>query len=478
MYGFEILEAIPAYETLNFEITTTSPTKCKLTYLPELDFTETPAIWFGKPEFNTKHNVSFRLPEEIEVPETLYASLNISSLEELFSLIVNNDDNLSDILEDDFAEVLEQLSRFVANKDYLIGLLNLTVASIDDNKYYTFIRCADEGGNENDEPVFLAFTINGSYEDLNPPNLLYSAPLNNSELSDSNYTLQVFLDEPAECSFSMEDKAYSLMENEMTCETSKLRMSSIAGGSYECYATTDILQPYIRCLDNPPEITNYAFDIINDFNSTPTNYETNGTTIILTEGRMFNTTNVYMPYSDSVYRVDMILPDYYSCKIGFNGYNYGLMVDLNCENVNSSSPYRMMGSKNCSRQFAPGDYTSYVQCITEVPPVRNVNMESFFLNYSLNAELSVIHSFPGYDEVTDSSDVELRIVVNRNIDDHNVNCGYRIGSNTELYQMYTYGEYQFKRILYNLNPGQYDISFRCIDESGSIAQDWTRFIVE
>lgn len=476
--GYEINGAIPAYELLDFEITTSVPTKCKITYMPELTFTETPAIWFGNPEFSTYHNVSFRLPDEIAVPDKLYENLNISSIEELFNLIVENDDQLQDVFEDEFVEVLQAMSEFMESKDYLISLLNLTIAGIDNNTYYTFIRCSDESGNENEEPMYLKFVIDDAYEDTEAPRLLYTIPQNNSELGREPYNLSIFLDEPAECKYSLVDQGYGVMNNNFDCETSRMQLSSIAGGSYECKTTTNIFEPYIRCIDNPPEVLSYAFNVGEGFNQSPVSYYVNGTHITLMESDMFNNTIVYLSNPDALYKISMILPKFYSCRVGFNGFDYDTMLNLNCNEMNSSSPYYSYGSLNCSKKFISGDYTTYVQCIDEIPQNRNMNDKSFSLVYSLNSDLSIVSFFPSYDELIASSNVALGVVVNRNINDHNVNCGYSLNGGSEIYQMYTQGTYQFKRNLYGLLSGQYDVSFSCIDISGSTAEVSTRFVVE
>jgi len=478
LVGFDIEEPIPAYELLNFGITTSVPTKCKITYMPDLTFTETPAIWFGKPEFSMYHNVSFRLPEDITVPEKLYENLNISSIEELFNLIVENDEELRDVFEDDFADVLEGFSEFMASKDYLVSLLRLTMSGIDDNTYYTFIRCSDDSGNENEEPVYLSFTITNEYEDTEPPRLLYSIPENNSKLNIDPYELSIYVDEPAECKYSSRDEGYGVMPNDFDCETSKLKLSSVAGGSYECTTTTSILKPFIRCMDNPPDVREYIFRVTNEISEDTGNYARNGTSVVLTESNLFNNTAVHLSHSGTIYPFSIILPKFNSCRVGFNGFDYGMMQDLICNEINESSPYYAYGSNNCSRGFISGDYYAYIQCIGEVPSERNMNVNSHILNFTLDGDLSIVSLFPSYDELMSTSNVPLGVVVNRNLNDHDVNCGYSMGNNGEVYQMYSYGNYQFKRNLYGVLSGGYDVLFRCIDSSGSIAEASTRFVVE
>ncbi|MFT4297645.1 MAG: hypothetical protein ACMXX5_00455 [Candidatus Woesearchaeota archaeon] len=474
--GFEISNLIHPYELINFGITTNVETKCKITYMPQLRFTETPAIWFGKPEFAREHNVAFRLPEKITIPEKLYENLNITSIQELYEIIITEYNLLEDLFSTSFVEIIRKFNEFIENKDYLIELLRLSISGIDNNKYYVFLRCSDQSGQENQEPVFISFEIDEDFHDTEPAKLLSSYPANQSRLSALPYPLHIFLNKPAECKYSEFDTSYALMEHEFECETSRLRLSSIAGGSYECRTSSDIPELYIKCKDNPPELRNYAFKVIMGMNESDINYQVNETQIILTQHRLFNNTNVYMPRSDALYDVSMILPRYHNCKIGFNGYNYDLMNDLECEEINSSSRYYMHGSMNCSRQMVPGDYTAYIMCAGQVPQQRNINPESFHLQFFLDEDLSIISYFPEEYEIIDSDRAELGIVVNRDIAQYGVNCGYKLNTN-ELFQMYQYGTFQFKRNIDNLMSGTYDVEFSCIDNAGNTDIKQTTFII-
>jgi hypothetical protein len=474
--GFNIIDQIPPYELLNLGIITSKPTKCKITYMPQLKFTETPAIWFGKPEFSKTHDVSFRLPEKIKIPEKLYENLNINSIEELYEIIIKDYDTLKDSFDSGFIDIIKKLNEFLSGKDYLIELLRLSISGIDENKYHLFLRCSDESGKENPEPVFITFRINEDYNDITPASLITSFPINNSRINNETYKLQIFLDKPAECRLSSNDKGYGAMEEDFECETTRMRLSPIGGGSYECNTITNILQPYIRCIDNPPELHQYNFNIELGFNETDINYEINNTNIILLEQMMFNNTVVYMPEPNSLYDINMILPDYYDCRLGFNNFNYDTMYDLHCEEINTSSPYYIYGSNNCSKQFAPGNYTVYVLCVGEVPHNRNINSESFYLEYFLDEGLSIISLFPEYYQVIERNRVELSIIVNRDIIDYGVNCGYSIETN-EIYQMYQHGTYQFKRNIYDLESGTYDVTFTCIDNTGKQDSETTTFII-
>jgi hypothetical protein len=442
--------------------------------MPALSFTETPAIWFGKPSFDRKHTVSLRLPDSIDVPNKIYEKLNISGLPALLSMIEDNDEKLADYFGEEMARNIERFSRFMQSRDYFAELLNLTVSGVEDNTYYTFIRCSDAAGKENKQPVFLKFRIDDSYEDIIAPQVIASRPTNNSNLKDFNYRLDIFLDEPAECSYSDKDEGYEMMLYDMDCQTSRMQMSSNAGGSYRCTANLDFHEVYIRCKDNPPLIRKYSFMVNASYNDTPLDYEIERRNVILSEDDMFNNTVAYLGEVGSIYSFSMLLPNHSSCRMGFNGFNYRLMDELECNPLDDEDyPYWDL---NCSQTLVPDNYTAYVQCIDEEPENRNTNMKSFLLNLSYSSSLSIVSFFPEYDAVARSSAV-LGLVVNKDIAE-GVECGYTLDGSGEFYMMNKVGRYQFRRSLHAIAPGEHDVEFFCTDAAGNIAEEDTRFVVE
>lgn len=485
IYGFEITDAIPAYEALEFEIRTSSMTKCKITYMPELSFTETPAIWFGDPVYSYTHNVSFRLPDKIHIPEKIYKNLNVSSISDLFNMIISNDEKLKSLNSEVYG-MLSMLYNYSRSREYFIALLNLSVAGIDENKYYTFIRCSDASGKENEEPVFLSFKINDSFNDIRAPRIVYSIPKNNTNVNNDTFFLRIFLDEPSECKYSASDTSFGAMENEFECETSRMKSSSLGGGSYECHANLNIFSPYIRCKDNPPEVNNYMFNLDKGENATPTSYIKNNNDIILTEYNLMSNTTVYLDndnINSNLYNIAIIIPSNSSCRYGFNGFNYGLMSALDCKQVDRASTYLSYSDVSdddfiCNLSVAAGNYEVYISCSEPEPQNRNINAESIMLNFNHDSGISIVSYFPENEEYFETSIVNLGVVVNKNINENNVNCGYSMNNNGEIYQMAPYGNYQFKYTMYGLTNGTYKAKFTCTDSLGESVSKNTMFFVE
>ncbi|MFT4303019.1 MAG: hypothetical protein ACMXYG_00500 [Candidatus Woesearchaeota archaeon] len=454
--GFELLETVGPFELIDFSIETNVPTKCKITFLPELTFTESPSIWLGEPRFSKSHNISFRLPDSLSIPLDVYNYLNITSLEEMFDLIVEANDKLKDYFDEEFIDKILLLSDFMSDKDYMTSLLRHTISGLDDNIYYVYFRCSDESGTYNINPLYLKFKIDDITPDLKSPEILLSIPNNGSFIYELPFNLSIFLDRPSECRYSEIDENYASMPYEFDCEFSPLRMSSYAGGSYLCSTLSTILSPYIRCSDNPHRIYQIPFNVIegtqSDYNLTEYDLRTDSINI----------------ESNSVTNVNFIFEEYDLCKIGFSGFDFNLMNDLNCDR-DQTNLYM-----NCSYNLAGGDYPGFIMCIDGINEDRNVNHESQQLIFFEDFDLFIVSYFPVYDQVIDDS-VVLGLVVNKEINEHGIQCVFSYGNN-EYYQLYQLGSYQYRRNIFNIDTGDYEIEFKCTDNSGNIAYASTRFI--
>lgn len=480
IFGYRINQVLPPYTLIDFILNTSVETKCKITYLPNMRFTETPAIWFGDSMFSKQHKVSLRLPEKIKIPDRLYRNLGINSLEELFYLITTNDEILKEIFDNEFYSVLERLNELIENRDYIREVLNLTVSGLDNNEYYTFVRCADSSGNENEDPIFIWFKINETFVDDKPPKLLGTIPANNSVV-DELYTLEIYLDEPAECKLDELDLLYGAMRYNFNCQNDRMQLSGLFGGSYLCSIETEILNPYIRCVDNPPVVRKYNFNLVNAENTSEISYYFNDSQIVLFESNMlYDGINqfeniVYLPVQNKLYELNFILPDLESCRIGTNDFNFNLMYELNCEEINELNPFFRYGDINCSRSFGAGNYEISILCVGDIPEKQNINTESYSLNFNLNNILEIVSVFPEDLEVTGYY-VDLGVVVNQNIVEEGVNCGYLLGNSEELIQMSFNSEYQFRTRLYGLERDQYNVLFVCTDKHGSLNYKEINFV--
>ncbi len=130
-----------------------------------------------------------------------------------------------------------------------------------DGKYDFFVRCRDKNGNENVDEYGIQFCVDPS-PDTTPPIIVDTSITSGSAVRYGVGTvpLQVYVNEPAECKWSAQDKTYETMENSMACATSLTQINSRE--LYTCSTTlTGIADRqentfYFRCKDKPNAIEN------------------------------------------------------------------------------------------------------------------------------------------------------------------------------------------------------------------------------
>ena len=473
--GYTIEEKLSPYELIELGIETNVPTQCKITYLPHLPFAETPAIWFGKPEFSTEHAVSFRVPESISVPDRIYEILEISSLRELYDAIVDDDSRIQNIFTSGFMGIIRRVQQGLSNRAFLTDVLRTSIAGLDENTYYTFIRCSDRAGVENEDPVFIRFTIDADYENTNPPKIVHVNPSNGSDVREVPYNLDIFVDKPAECKYGSQDVQFAALPHYFDCETSPMRISSVSGGSYRCTTTTDIAEPFIRCMDNPPLIQKYNFRIREGVEEDVSYNYSDDNSIILGEHHVVRNTPVFLSDRQAIYTISVLVSEYEQCRIGVVDAPFEDMERMQCENLDEDSEWRTWGSMNCTRQFLVDDIDLEMMCVGSIPENRNVNDESVSLEYVTGDTLRIIQTFPDQDALVTGETARLGVVVNRNIMEHGVNCGYSFNAQESILQMQMHGAYQFTKELHGLADGRHGITFKCIDRSGNIAESTVSF---
>lgn len=126
----------------------------------------------------------------------------------------------------------------------------------EDGIYDLYIRCQDKNGNENVDEFVVNFCVDPS-PDTTPPIIEETSIVSGSPVSNGidEVELDVFVNEPAECKWSVQDKNYDDMENEMSCASSFVEMN--AEQLYPCSTTLtgveDLVENvyYFRCKDNP-----------------------------------------------------------------------------------------------------------------------------------------------------------------------------------------------------------------------------------
>ncbi len=131
-----------------------------------------------------------------------------------------------------------------------------------DGTYNLYVRCRDKGGernpegNENVDEFVIQFCVDPT-PDTTPPEIVGTSIANNMpvKFNQSQVDLEVYVNEPAECRWSRDDKSYDQMETDMTCSKNFWEMNN--QNVYTCKTTLTGIKNrqentyYFRCKDQP-----------------------------------------------------------------------------------------------------------------------------------------------------------------------------------------------------------------------------------
>ncbi len=301
-------KCVKAFEALSFGIELNEPAQCKIDY-NRTDSYEDMAYYFGNSNIHKyNHSQTLRLPS----PEHIEGD---SELE------IKND-----------------------------GTYNL------------YVRCKDANGNTNDDLFVFSFCVEKG-PDVTPPKIESTSIKNNMPIQyEKNQTkLAVYVNEPADCSWSRVNQDYDSMENSMSCSQHIWEMNNQM--LYKCEDTLTGIQDkkendyYFRCKDQPW----LTGDKANDRN---TNVESYKFTIIGTQPLTIEDVKPNKTISGYTSPV----PVYLEVETD-NGYNHG---DSWCSYTNVENPSEddYIEMKETGTNFhkqrlnlAGGEYTYYFQCV-------------------------------------------------------------------------------------------------------------------
>lgn len=119
-----------------------------------------------------------------------------------------------------------------------------------------FTRCRDANGNVNEDAFVFTYCVDPS-PDTTPPIIEETSIRNGGavQFNADSVPIEVYVNEPAECKWSRQDKSYGDMENAMTCFTQANQVN--ADLQYTCLGNlTGIVNQqdnefYFRCKDQP-----------------------------------------------------------------------------------------------------------------------------------------------------------------------------------------------------------------------------------
>ncbi len=125
-----------------------------------------------------------------------------------------------------------------------------------DGTYSLYARCQDANGNQNIDEFVIRFCVDKG-PDVTPPKIESTDILNGMpvQFGIDHTDIEVYVNEPAECKWSRQDKAYNEMENQMQCSTQVWEMNNQM--LYTCRTTLTGIEDrkdndfYFRCKDQP-----------------------------------------------------------------------------------------------------------------------------------------------------------------------------------------------------------------------------------
>jgi len=219
LYENSVDNCVPAFTPLKFGVTLNEPATCKLDILRKDNF-DNMALFMSSGLARYNHSYALSLPSA----EAL-ASENIS---------IQNDGN-----------------------------------------FELYTRCRDANGNSNTATFQFRYCVDQG-PDTTPPLIVATSLINNAPIAfnQSSVDLEVYVNEPADCRWDHNDRAYESMEQSMECSTNILEYNSQS--LYKCSTTLTGLNDrvenkfYFRCKDKPnsPDsdrnvnLESYEFSII------------------------------------------------------------------------------------------------------------------------------------------------------------------------------------------------------------------------
>ncbi len=125
-----------------------------------------------------------------------------------------------------------------------------------DGTYSLYVRCRDANGNENVDEFVISFCVDKS-EDTTPPKIEGTSIGNGMpvKFNQSTVDLDVYVNEPAECKWSREDRSYNTMEYTMKCYNNIWEMNN--NMVYTCKTNLTGIKDrqenkfYFKCKDQP-----------------------------------------------------------------------------------------------------------------------------------------------------------------------------------------------------------------------------------
>ena len=166
-----------------------------------------------------------------------------------------------------------------------------------DGTYTLYARCRDANGNENVDEFAIKFCVQKG-PDTTPPKIEGTSIINGMPVkyNQTSVDLDVYINEPADCKWSKQDKSYDNMENTMTCSKNVWEMNNNL--VYTCKTTLTGLREsdenvfYFRCKDQPLANESDRMKMQESYKFTLLGTETLNILSVKPNGTIFDSTDV------------------------------------------------------------------------------------------------------------------------------------------------------------------------------------------
>ncbi|MFH1331811.1 MAG: hypothetical protein ABIH63_00820 [archaeon] len=238
-------------------------------------------------------------------PEVLTSGYTLSGLEygytispkikpfTLISFGIKTDELAQCKISEEHTNTFDEMNNYFGD-GYFAKEHNITLNLVGGMDYEYYVRCKDPSGNANTREYTIKLSTE-NLPDLTPPIIEGFNPPDGSYIA-ANLTMatvNIMLNEPAQCKWSDQDVDYDSMGNTASCDLSYHNTTFIT--HYDCYATPNVSKGtnnyYFRCMDlkenKNQESTPYSLIVSNELvivYSAPsgTLYDTNSPTLEVT----------------------------------------------------------------------------------------------------------------------------------------------------------------------------------------------------
>lgn len=293
-----------------------------------------------------------------------------------------------------------------------------------DGTYTLYVRCQDANGNVNEDEFAIRFCVEKG-PDTTPPVIEGTSIASGMPVSfNTNDTdLEVYVNEPADCRWSKQDKDYDQMENQMVCDQNVWNINT--NMLYKCKTKLTGLenrkdnQFYFRCKDQPyaadqnDRIKNqesYPFVIKG---SQPLNIKANS---IAPNGTIQGFANVVS--------VDLTLTTE-------NGYNKGDAIcyysDSNADNSYIQMFETGTNTHKQNQQLVDGTYTYYFKCV-DLGGNADYGNTTFTVQIDRSAP-QIIRTYNEGSNLRLETDEKSTCFYSEN---NNLKCNYNIGNGNQM----------------------------------------------